>query len=314
MKILITGSQGVIGSELSKILKRKGHSVFGLGRTHIESNYGHTLGNIKNETYFKCDIAEYRELQYVIGYVQPDLVYNCAAEFGRWNGERFYERLWRSNVIGTKHLIKLQEIYGFKLVHFSSSEVYGDFQGEMNEEVLDDFPIRQLNDYAMSKWVNEMQIYNSRLQYKTKSVILRLFNTYGPGEKFHPFRSVNCLFCYNLLHNLPITVYRGHLRTSTYIGDAVETISKVCENFKDGEVYNICSDELHSIEKLAILAIKHTNADPTLISYKENEILTTIKKITESTKIKRDFGHVNTVTLDEGVKRTVDWMREYYHV
>jgi nucleoside-diphosphate-sugar epimerase len=38
-----------------------------------------------------------------------DLVYHCAAEFGRWNGEDFYEQLWRTNAVGTKNVIRLQE-------------------------------------------------------------------------------------------------------------------------------------------------------------------------------------------------------------
>jgi len=45
----------------------------------------------------------------------------------------------------------LQEKYKFKLIHFSSSEVYGDFDGIMKEEVMDQQEIKQLNDYAMSK-------------------------------------------------------------------------------------------------------------------------------------------------------------------
>ena len=170
----------------------------------------HGLGKVDNDNYFRCDISEYRQIEDVIEHVKPDLVYNCAAEFGRWNGEHFYEKVWKSNAIGCKNIIRLQEKHGFKLVHCSSSEVYGDYSDVMYEDVINNVPISQMNDYAISKRVNEMQVKNSMIMYDTQTVMVRLFNTYGPGEWFHPFRSVNCLFTYNLLHGLPITLYCGH--------------------------------------------------------------------------------------------------------
>ena len=84
-----------------------------------------------------------------------DYVYHLAAEFGRWNGEDYYETLWKSNAIGTKNKC-MQEKEGFKAIYFSTSEVYGDFEEKMSN-VMDNFEIKQMNDYALSKWVNEQQ-------------------------------------------------------------------------------------------------------------------------------------------------------------
>ena len=179
------------------------------------------------------------------------MVYNCAAEFGRWNGEDYFEQMWKSNLIGLKNIIRLQEELKFKLVHFSSSEVYGDYQDTMFEEVMDKTEIKQMNDYAISKWANEMQIRNSAYIFNTETVVIRLFNTYGPGEYYHPYRSVNCKFCYHALHNLPVTVYKGHYRSSTYIDDSVRTVANICDNFIPGRVYNIGSNQFHNIETLA---------------------------------------------------------------
>ena len=234
MKILITGVLGVVGSKLEHILKERGHDVFGIDLMHAERTYGHGLGKVK-DNYFRCDIGEYRQIKEVIEYVKPDLVYNCAAEFGRWNGEHFYEQVWRTNAVGLKHIIRLQEKLDFKLVHFSSSEVYGDYEDIMYEDVINNVAIDQMNDYAMSKRVNEMQIKNSKIMHNTKTVFVRLFNTYGDGEWYHPFRSVNCTFCYNLLHGKPITVYKGHSRTSTYIYDTAVTAANIADNFIPGE-------------------------------------------------------------------------------
>jgi len=314
MKILITGSQGVIGSKLFEEMVRRNHTVFGVDLYHTNMEYGHNIRAFGSDNYFRCDISEYRQLEEVVTSFKPDLLYNCAAEFGRWNGEHFYEKIWKSNAIGTKNIIRLQEKQDFKLVHCSSSEVYGDYEGVMYEDIMNKVPITQMNDYAMSKWVNEMQILNSEKMYNTKTVRVRFFNTYGPGEWYTPFRSVNCVFCYNLLCNKPIKVFRGHLRTSTYIDDAVRTFANISDNFTSGEVYNITSDNSHSIEELSDLVLKWTGADPSLVTYYDSEILTTKIKKSDASKSKKDLGHVNTVTLDEGVCRTVEWMREFYRL
>ena len=313
-KVLITGVQGTIGSGIESNLLKKGYHVVGLGRRHSENQFGFTLhSDVDDPTYVRCDIGEYRQIRRVFDELGPfDYVYNCAAEFGRWNGEDYYESLWRTNAIGTKNILRLQEKYDFKLIHFSSSEVYGDYPNIMIESVMDDYEIKQLNDYAMSKWVNEMQIRNSILQYDTKSVVVRIFNTYGPGELYSPYRSVNCRFLYCALKGLNWTVFKGHSRTSTYLQDTVNTLSNIIENFKSGETYNIGGKDLHTIEELSDIILEVTNADPSLVSYKESEVLTTKTKVVDISKSIKDLNHSNTVSLKEGIKITADWMKSVY--
>ena len=316
MRILVTGSKGVVGQKLVKELTERGHSVFGVDILHHPGEIGY-IQRMSNEewNYSRCDIGEYRQIERVIKKAGPfDLVYNCAAEFGRWNGEDYFEQLWKSNLIGLKNIIRLQEEYKFKLVHFSSSEVYGDYEAVMVEDVMDKVEIKQLNDYAISKWANEMQIRNSMKLFNTESVIVRLFNTYGPGEYYHPYRSVNCKFCYHALHNLPITVYEGYYRSSTYIDDCVRTVANISKNFISGRVYNIGSMEFHDIETLADIIWKHTGASRDLIKYRKSEVLTTkVKKVSNELSIK-ELGHKETVSLQEGVKRTIEWMKDYYRL
>ncbi len=312
--ILITGSKGIVGTWLTKILTEKNHKVFGVDLMHAfgENGFEHPMGS-SDFFYARCDIADFRQISRIFEKAGPfDYVYNCAAEFGRWNGEDYYEQVWRTNAIGTKNIIKLQEKYGFKMIHFSSSEVYGDYEGVMKEEVMDKNVIRQMNDYALSKWVNETQVRNSAIQHKTETVIVRLFNTYGPGEVYHPYRSVNCKFSYHALVGLPITVYKGHYRTSTYLEDTCRTLSNIIDNFKPGEIYNIGGLEYHDIETLAKYIWDYTGADKSLINYEDSEILTTKSKKVDISKAINDLNHKMTVPLKEGVKQTIDWMKEYY--
>lgn len=315
-KILVTGGLGAVGSYLVTELRSRGHEVYICDLKHHHDPY-----------YIRCDVGKFSQVQrmwtgggWPHGYkngVKFDYVYHLAAEFGRWNGEDHYETLWESNAIGTKNILRMQEKEGFKAIYFSSSEVYGDFEGVMAEDVMDKYEIRQMNDYAISKWVNEMQVMNSAQQFNTESVRVRLFNTYGPGEPYSPYRSVICLFTYRALHNMPYTIYKGYKRTSTYITDMARTLGNISENFKPGEVYNIGGNDFHSIEEASDIILELTGKKDMaskLVSYKDEEILTTRQKLVDCQKAVRDLDHKCTVKLREGIANTIDWMKQYYNV
>lgn len=302
-RILITGALGTIGRHLVEELRRRNHQVWLLDLRHYH-----------DFMYFRCDVSSFRQLERVFTAQEFDYVYHLAAEFGRWNGEDFYDTLWTTNAVGTKNIIRWQERMRFRLIFASSSEVYGDHDGVMSEDVMDTIEIKQLNDYAMTKWVGEMQVLNSASMYDTQSVRVRFFNTYGPGEYYSPYRSVNCLFCYRALHGIPFTVYRGHRRTSTYVTDAVSALANITENFQPGEVYNIGGGEYHSIESLAGYVLEATRADPGLVTFTDSEPFTTKIKQIDNSKAQHDLHFSTTISLAEGVRKTVDWMRSVYKV
>ena len=138
MKILVTGSRGVVGKPLSEELKKRGYHVWLADRMHsFEPNY------------FRFDVGEFRQVESVLTAQDFDYVYHLAAEFGRRNGEDFYENLWKSNTIGNKNMIRMQERLKFRMVFFSSSEVYGDYRDVMYEDIMDKVAIKQMNDYCI---------------------------------------------------------------------------------------------------------------------------------------------------------------------
>jgi dTDP-glucose 4,6-dehydratase len=314
MRVLVTGSRGTVGPVLVSELLSRGHKVVSCDLAHGDGEIGFSLRtDVPEPNYVRCDVGEFRQLERVFRAMGPfDYAYHLAAEFGRWNGEDFYEQLWKSNVVGTKNVIRLQEQLGFRLIHFSSSEVYGDWPALMVEDVLDKYEIKQMNDYALTKWVNECQVRNSMTQFGTESVVVRLFNTYGPGEYYSPYRSVNCRFMYCALMGLPWVVFRGYHRTSTYVTDTVRTLANIVDNFRAGETYNISGNEYHSIEELSDLVLRATGADPSLVIYEDAEVLTTRDKRVDNTKAVRDLDHRSQVSLEEGVVHTVEWMRSVY--
>jgi dTDP-glucose 4,6-dehydratase len=313
--ILVTGGLGAVGTFIVDELRSRGHMVYIADLQHHNDPF-----------YIRVDVGKFHQVERIWsgggwsnGYLPKglkfDYVYHLAAEFGRWNGEDYYETLWQTNAVGTKNIIRMQEKEGFQAIYFSSSEVYGDFDGVMSEDVMDKVEIKQMHDYAMSKWVNEMQVLNSATQYKTKSVRVRLFNTYGPGEPYSPYRSVICLFCYRALHNIPYTVYKGYKRTSTYITDMARTLSNISDNFVHGEVYNIGGMDYHSIEEVSNIILRLTNrSEKELVTYKDEEILTTKQKLMNCDKAILDLNHKSTVSLEEGIYNTIEWMKKKYNV
>ena len=146
----------------------------------------------------------------------------------------------------------------------------------------------------------------------TESVRVRLFNTYGPGEYYSPYRSVACRFAYSALHDLPYEVYLNHHRTSTYVTDTVRTLANMANNFKPGEVYNIGGREYHDIKYLSDLILSYLNKSDDRVIYKEAEPFTTKDKKIDVAKAERDLGHEPLVSLEEGIPRTLEWMKEVY--
>jgi dTDP-glucose 4,6-dehydratase len=301
MRILITGGRGTIGQVLCHRLRADGHDVLTCDLHHHH-----------DPQHVRCDVAEFRQLARLFDAHPVDLVYHLAAEYGRWNGEDHYEELWRTNVIGTKHVLRLQERLGWKLVFTSTSEVYGDVDDEMTEDLMDRREVRQLNDYAISKWVNEQQILNSAAMFGTKTVRARIFNTYGPGELYTPYRSAICRFIHAALTDRPYTVFLNHRRTSIFVSDTVATLAALATTFVPGEVYNIGGAASHDMKQVSDLVLRLLNKTDARVTYADAEPFTTRDKRIDTRKAAGALGHHPRVGLEEGLARTIAWMRRLY--
>jgi dTDP-glucose 4,6-dehydratase len=300
-KILVTGSHGTLGRPLVRELASRGHEVWGCDLQHQ-----------REENYTRADVAQYRQLERVFEQ-RYDFVYHLAAEFGRLNGEEYFETLWQTNVIGTRNILELQRRYGFKLIFASSSEIYGDKHREiLSEDIPLQESITQQNDYAVTKWVNEIQCINFEKRHGLPIVRLRFFNAYGPGEYYHNYRSVVCLFCYRALHSLPYTVYKNYHRVFMFIDDFTPTLANVADHFVAGGVYNIGGDEFRSVEDLSRLIHSYLKLEDHLVHYLPEDQHNVQNKRPDISQARELFGHNPQVRLEEGVPRTIEWMRRVY--
>lgn len=301
--ILILGSEGVIGTPLTAELEKRGHFIQRVGVAH---------SNKKN--YIRCDVSEYRQLERLFT-AKFDFVFNLAAEFGRKNGEEYYEQLWKTNVIGLKHLLKLQETHKFRLIQFSSSEIYGEpvipEGAYLDEQMSDRMPLKQNNDYAISKWVNEMQIRNSMITAGTESLVVRLFNAYGPGEYYTPYRSVVSQFIYNALMQKPYDVYLGYRRVFMYIDDLIPTLANTVDRFRP-QTYNIGGREFVDVKRVSDMILKQLNLDDTLVNYLPMDRHNIKAKRPDISLAEKYLGHNPSTLLTEGIPKTIEWMRHVY--
>jgi dTDP-glucose 4,6-dehydratase len=305
--ILVTGGAGNIGTNLCNELRKRGHKVIACD-----------LNNNERNDYVRCDVRNYRQLEKTItDFGTFDFVYHLAAEYGRWNGEAFYENLWQTNNVGTKHILRLQEKLNFKLIFFSSCEVYGDYSGLMKENVMENNKISdtyQMNDYAITKWAGELMCLNSETMFGTQTVRVRPLNCYGPHEHYTPYRGFIPKFIYHALNNIPYTVFRGHKRIIDYVEDSCNTFANIVDNFIPGEVYNVGGrvEWEKDIKEYSDLVLKHTGKDDSLVDYQDSEAFTTIIKTVDFSKAIKDLNHNPVIDPDEGIKKTVDWMKKVY--
>src|ERR1039457_1150535 len=107
-KVLVTGGNGFIGSNLVAELRGRGHEAWRVD-----------LFSTSDPKSIRCDVGKFRQVERLFEERNFDFVYHLAAEYGRWNGEDYYENLWNTNTIGTKNMVRMQERKKFRMVFFS---------------------------------------------------------------------------------------------------------------------------------------------------------------------------------------------------
>lgn len=287
MNILVTGAGGFIGKALTEYLSCRGHAVTGIDFAD---------GNLCQE-----GVAEY-----FVGLHRPEVVVHLAAQVGIFFNEDDCIHAINSNAIMTLRVAKACAKFGARLVHTSTSEVYGDHGDTLIDE---DAPLigKPTGIYAISKRWSE----DAAREYAPEGlVIIRPSMPYGTGAPVGRGRRAMDNMLWQAHHRKPITVHRGAVRSWCWLGDVCRAYELIITSGQLGAFNVGRDDDERSMQWLAEKCCRIAGAPTSLIQLVDPpQKKTMIKRL--STKRLQGLGWQPIVPLEQGMLYLYDWVKQY---
>ncbi len=335
MKILVTGAAGFIGSFLSQRLLARGDRVLGLDNLNDYYDVNLKLARLKqmslerNFTPVRLDLHDRDGMKRLFSEHRFDAVVNLAAQAGvRYSLVNPYAYI-DSNVSGFLNLLEGCRHNGVKhLVFASSSSVYG-ANTKMPFSVHDnvDHPVSL---YAATKKSNELIAHAYSSLYSLPCTGLRFFTVYGPWGR----PDMACfLFTKAIIEGRPIDVFNhGKMkRDFTYIDDIIEAVVRVIDripvpdpswsgdapdsatSYAPYRLYNIGNNQ--PVELLRFIGVLEDclgrKAVKNMLPMQAGDVPATYADVDD---LIRDVGFKPSTSIEEGLRKFVEWYREYYKV
>ncbi|NLU49558.1 MAG: NAD-dependent epimerase [Syntrophomonadaceae bacterium] len=317
MKYLVTGAAGFIGFHVSRALLTRGDTVIGLDNLNdyydprLKEDRVKQLTVFSEFTFVRGDIADYSLLCELNEMHKFDKVCHLAAQAGvRYSlvNPFVYER---ANLLGFLNILEMCRNSGVEnLVYASSSSVYGG-----NEKIpfsIEDRTDKPISLYAATKKANELMAYTYHHLYAMRCTGLRFFTVYGPWG-----RPDMALFKFTraILNGGEIEVYNyGRMkRDFTYIDDIVRGVLAALDKDYDFEIFNLGNSQPVELGYF-IECIERTlgrTARKKLLPLQPGDVEATYADIDYSTE---KLGFVPKTTIEEGIRKFIEWYREYYGV
>lgn len=321
ISVLITGGAGFIGSHLADVLLERGCQVTVLDNlsTGKIENLRHNLGRAGYEL-INASILDQELVDELVRRV--DLVFHLAATVGVKHVVEDPLKGVLTNVAGTENVMKACWRYFKRVVLASTSEVYGKTRKfpfeEDDDRVLGATSVHRWS-YATSKAIDE----HIAFAYADKGLpvsIVRYFNSYGPRIDERGYGSVVAMFLRQALSGAPLTLHGDgeQSRCFTFIADTVEgTIRAGTRDEAIGRVYNIGTTEETRIKDLAALILRLTESRSPIVSIPYEQVFgrgfeDTTRRLPSIERARRELGWSPTVSLEDGLPRTITWCRERY--
>ena len=303
--VVITGVAGFLGSHIADAYLAKGWKVRG-----IDNLLGGSLDNVPAGVEFYNHDLDYLEAISPV-FVGADLVIHsaCTAYEGL---SVFSPALVVRNTVQTSVNVMTASIRANvpKFVYMSSMARYGDNWGDVFDETLDPKP---QDPYGIAKLSAEQLLQNLAKVHNVELVVLVPHNIVGARQKFDdPFRNVASIMTNRMLQGKQPVIYGDgtQLRCFSFIQDVIAPIMQACESEQAvGQVINIGPDESPiSILELAkrLAAIIGFELDPIFMPGRPQEVYVAL---CSSDKARQLLGYETTVTLDQGLRDLVDWIR-----
>jgi len=308
---LVTGCAGFIGWKVSEKLLERGYKVIGVDNLNdyydvkVKKYRLNSLKNYPEFKFYEVDIENLEGLKEVFKKNSFDYVINEAARAGvRYSMENPYV-YFTTNVLGTLNLLELCKEYGVKkFVLASTSSLYAGQKMPFNEDLPVNTPI---SPYAASKKSAEVLCYTYHYLYGIDVSIVRYFTVYGPAGR--PDMSV-FRFIKWILEDKPLEVFGdgSQSRDFTYVDDIAEGTILATRPL-GYEIINLGNNRPHSLMEMIGLIERYTGkkARFEMRDFHKADMKATWADIS---KAKSLLGWEPKVSLEEGIKRTVEWTLE----
>ena len=287
MKILITGAKGFLGTHLTKYLSDCGYEVYG-----IDFQDG--------------DLRINGEIEYFILKYKPEVLIHLAAQVGIYFNEQDCIHSIDSNAAMTLRVAKACAKHGVRLIHTSTSEVYGEYGDKLIDE---DAPLigQPTGIYAISKrWSEDV----AKEYAPDGLVIIRPSMPYGPGAPPGKGRRAMDNMLWQAHHRKPIIVHRGSVRSWCWVIDLCRGYEMILRSGQSGSFNIGRDDDEKSMLYIAQKSCELAGAPFDLIQEVEPPAKKTMIKRLSTAKL-RALGWKPEVELDEGMVKVYDWIKQF---
>ena len=303
---LVTGGAGFIGSHLAEELLRRGHRA--VVADSLITGRRRNLENLAGVEFVEGDLADLAVARRAVQDVEYVLHQAAISSVPRSVADPLASH--RANVDASLNMLVAARDAGVKrLVYAGSSSAYGDAVALPKHEEM---PVGPLSPYALQKLVAEQYCQMFTRLYGLDTVTIRYFNVFGPRQDpSSPYSGVISLFATALLDGRQPTIYGDgeQTRDFTYVANVVDGVLRACEApGVAGEVINVATGGRISLNDIlrTMNRIVGTNLEPI---YQEPRAGDVRDSQADISKAERLLGYIPSVSLDDGMRKTVEWCR-----
>lgn len=303
MEILVTGGLGFIGSNFVKLLlEKKPECNITIYDAMTYAGRKENIAGCENRV--KLLIKDIRNQNDIANAIKnSDIIFHLAASSHVDTSITDPQIFMETDFMGTYNILEAVRKYDKKLVHVSTSEVYGTALADAIDE---NHIINPQSPYAAAKAGGDRLCYAYYKTYGTKVIIIRPFNNYGPNqfpEKLIPS------FITKAFYNKPLPVYGDGLysRDWLFVGDCCAGLLAAGESEAYGESINLGTGADTDVITITRMILRHMNKPESLISFVKDRPGHVRKHVSSTEKANELLGWQAKTNFEDGLAKTVDW-------
>jgi dTDP-glucose 4,6-dehydratase len=324
MKLLVTGGAGFIGSAVIRLAMSRGHEVVNLDAL----TYAACIDNVADVAdmpayaFEQANICDRAQLDKIFQTHKPDAVMHLAAESHVDRSIDSPGTFIETNITGTYHLLEAARAYwmsanqpeGFRFHHISTDEVFGSLPADPSVQFTETTAYDPRSPYSASKAASDHLVRAWHETYDLPVVLTNCSNNYGP---YHFPEKLVPVIILNALAGKPLPIYGdgSNIRDWLYVEDHADALLLVLEKGTLGESYNIGGEnELTNLELVKTLCgildetrPKDSGVYADQITFVTDRPGHDARYAIDPTRIRNDLGWRPSVTVQEGLRKTVQW-------